>query len=170
MNNSYLNILLIWRPLRSFSLWQILNRKIHFSTLLLQTCYLVSLQSRSQDGCATKPDQIDTSLYSRKSPKLTQSPEIRNRRTFKFERPQTKRLFRSKTKLFRISYILRIRKFNIFTYCGFKSTYGMTTRRLKLLLESHESLRDENFGGNYKFSCWNHKKLSNPPLSPHSFL
>ena len=79
MNNSYLNILLIYAPLRygsEFSLWQILNRKIFFSTLLLQTCYLL-LTSRLKMGRATlKPVQIDTSLYSRKSPKLTHSSEI----------------------------------------------------------------------------------------------
>ena len=76
MNNSYLNILLICVSLRygsEFWLWQILNRKIFFSTLLLQTCYLLLT---SQDGSTLKPDQIDTSLYSRKSPKLTHSSEI----------------------------------------------------------------------------------------------
>ena len=68
-----------------------------------------------------------------------------------------------------------LENFKIFTKLRlYKSTYGMTSRRLNLHLESRGSLRDKNFGEfrsktTFTF-CENHKKLSNLPLSPHSIL
>ena len=84
MNNSYLNILLIYAPLRygsEFSLWQILNRKIFFSTLLLQTCYLLLT---SQDGTGNLEACSNRHIFVLKK-KSKIDPFLRNRKSRNFE-------------------------------------------------------------------------------------